>query len=248
MRLKTVLTIGVFIGIFTTGCQQTVKEIVEQTHPDNSKKKVSYYVGSRKNIIKTVFCFPGGTIQSEQYFKKGQPDSVLIIYYPNGNKCKETRYSMGKRSGDDRSWFEGGQIKSEARYVNDLCEGNVVSYYENGKIRNEATYNNGKKEGEDIEYFPGGDRKKSLKTYVAGDATGIEKEWYENSNLKMEQMWEKNILNGPYTTYYQNGKKEEEGNYKDGAYDGKRYMYNKQGKKISEAVFVKGNLVEGRSL
>ncbi|MGA2507805.1 MAG: toxin-antitoxin system YwqK family antitoxin [Chitinispirillaceae bacterium] len=247
MLLKQVFAMGMVISLFA-GCQESVKELIEQTHPDGSKKKVSYYAGSRKNIIKTFFYFKDGTVQSEQYFKKGLPDSVLVIYYPNGKKYRETLFAMGKRNGDDRSWFESGRLKSEARYVNDIPEGKVVSYDSTGAIVSEAAYKNGKKEGEDIVYFPGGTKKKYLKMYVGGNASGVEKEWYENGNVKMEQTWEKNVLNGPYVTYYKNGKKEEEGSYKDGAYDGKRYMYNENGKKISEAVFQNGTLVEGRAL
>jgi uncharacterized protein len=247
MLLKQICAVGVVIGLLA-GCQSAEKEIIEQKHPDGSKKKASFYMGNRKNITKTFFYFPDGKIQSEQYFKKGQPDSVLIIYYPNGKKYKETGYSLGKRNGDDRSWYESGQIKSKAQFINDLCEGKLVQYFENGRIWVETPYANGKKEGEDMEYFPGGEKKKTLKTYKAGDATGVEKEWYGNGVLKMEQMWEKNVLNGPYATYYPNGKKEEEGSYKDGAYDGKRFMYDKQGRKISEAVYDKGNLVGGRAL
>jgi uncharacterized protein len=247
MRLKQIFTLITAVAL-VAGCRSAEKELVEQTHPDGSKKKVSYYVGTRKNIVKTFFYFADGRVQSEQYFKKGLPDSVLIGYYAGGNKYKETQFSLGKRNGADRSWFENGQIKSEAQYVNDLLEGKALSYFENGKIWTEATYRNGKKEGEDIEYFPGGDKKKSLKTYVGGDATGIEKEWYATGTLKMEQMWEKNILNGHYATYYPDGKKEEEGSYKDGAYDGKRFMYNKQGRRISEGIYEKGALVGGQSL
>ena len=61
----------------------------------------------------------------------------------------------------------------------------------------------------------------------------------------MEQTWANNVLNGPYTTYFKNGKKEEEGFYKDGAYEGLRKMYNDKGKKLSEAKFEKGILVDG---
>jgi antitoxin component YwqK of YwqJK toxin-antitoxin module len=247
MRLIRIFAMTLAVGLIV-GCKEQVKEMIEQTHPDGSKKKVSCYQGTPKNIIKTFFYFPDGKVQSEQYFKKGKPDSVLIIYYPDGKKCRETWLSGGKHNGTDRSWFKNGQLQSEAHYAHDLPEGKVVSYYEDGAVATEATYKNGKKEGEDITYFPGGTKKKYLKTYAAGEATGIEKEWYENGTLKMEQQWEKNILNGPYVTYYKNGHKEEEGTYKDGAYDGKRYMYNQQGKKISEAVFRKGNLVEGRAL
>ena len=192
MQLRPVIVAGVLASLLF-GCQAPIREIVEQTHPNGGKKKVSYFQGQRRNIVKTFFYFEDGKLQSEQYFKKGQPDSIQAIYFPSGKKYKETWFALGKRNGDERSWYENGQLKSEAHYTNDMPEGKVVNYYEDGKLSAEAVFKNGKKEGEDISYFASG-AKKFLKTFVAGTATGPEKEWFDNGNLKMEQTWDKEVL------------------------------------------------------
>ena len=48
------------------------------------------------------------------------------------------------------------------------------------------------------------------------------------------------------STYYENGKKETDMNYKDGALDGKKMQWDEKGRKTAEASYEKGNLVEGK--
>ena len=69
----------------------------------------------------------------------------------------------------------------------------------------------------------------------------------QNGKLKLEQTWKKNMLDGPFSMYYESGVKNEEGTYAAGKYEGKRFMYNEKGRKISEATFEKGVLMEGES-
>ena len=59
----------------------------------------------------------------------------------------------------------------------------------------------------------------------------------------MEQTGQTTSMTTPHI--FKNGKKEEEGFYKDGAYEGLMKMYNDKGKKLSEAKFEKGILVDG---
>jgi antitoxin component YwqK of YwqJK toxin-antitoxin module len=63
--------------------------------------------------------------------------------------------------------------------------------------------------------------------------------------MKTELNYKMNVLNGPFTTYYKNGKKEESGFYKDGNYEGERLMYRENGKLRSKAKYENGVQVEG---
>lgn len=54
-------------------------------------------------------------------------------------------------------------------------------------------------------------------------------------------------MSGPATEYYENGKKETEMTYKDGALDGTKTMWTENGKKQGEATYKDGNMVEGKS-
>lgn len=242
MKLKLFTIACILFGLI--GCSGgTLKEVVEEKHPDGSNKKVSFKKGAK--TVHTIFYFPNGKVQSESFFNdEGKPDSVMTIYYISGEKYKETHYSDGMRNGSDKAWYEDGKVKMEAEYASDMPQGTVVSYFANGNKASETPYKDGKKDGPSITYDSTG-QKVHLMTYAAGNPSGIEQKWYPNGNLKEENTWKDNVLNGPFTMYHENGKKMEEGTYLDGKYHGKRLAYNEKGRKIADTEYKNGELIDG---
>jgi antitoxin component YwqK of YwqJK toxin-antitoxin module len=65
--------------------------------------------------------------------------------------------------------------------------------------------------------------------------------------MKNEEHYTKNVLDGTYTTYHENGKKQEEGSYKMGRVDGEKKAWNENGKLIATANYVNGEFESGQS-
>ncbi|MCX7727783.1 MAG: hypothetical protein N2053_13165, partial [Chitinispirillaceae bacterium] len=132
--MKREILLSALLVVFLISCGSKEREEVEQTHPNGKPKKVNYFKGGRKPY-RVVFYFENGKVQSDQYFdsKTGEPDSIKVIYYPNGQKYKETFYKKGKLNGPDKSWYENGTLKSEASYVDDVPQGTSIIYHPNGK-------------------------------------------------------------------------------------------------------------------
>ena len=103
MRLKSLIAVCV---IFLVGCsgQKQLQQETAETYPNGGKKKENYFYldGVKKDIVRTVYYFPGGALRSDAYFKDGKPDSIAIINYQNGKRYKEVGYNLGKkkRQGD----------------------------------------------------------------------------------------------------------------------------------------------------
>jgi antitoxin component YwqK of YwqJK toxin-antitoxin module len=221
-------------------------EKVEESYPSGAKKKVSHYAGA--SAVRTTFYFEDGKMQSDRFFKKGEPDSTMTIYTPEGGMDKQTTYKDGKKNGPEKSWYANGNLKSEVVYAEDAPTGKFTTYYESGQPDMEVVFKDGKKDGEEILYYPDG-KKKRVRTYVAGDQDGSETEYFENGFLKLEQQWSKNALNGPFKTYHKDakgqGKPEATGTYVNGRYDGERVEYDKNGKKVALAIYDKGERTFG---
>ena len=76
MQFKSLALMFVIAGLF--GCTQSVKEVVEETHPNGKPKKVNYKKG--RNPFRTVFYFENGNIQSEQFFDKAGEERCDWLY------------------------------------------------------------------------------------------------------------------------------------------------------------------------
>ena len=90
----------------------------------------------------------------------------------------------------------------------------VTSHYELGQKAEEGIYKNEKRDGKWIFYYENGQKWKEV-DYKRGIEIAIEKEWYENGQIK--EKW--NLINdemkhGKWISYYENGPIKEEEIYK----------------------------------
>jgi len=230
----------------TTGCGGgSLKEVVEESHPNGSKKKVSMYAG--RTAMRTTFYFENGQMQSDRFFNKaGEPDSVMTIYRADGGVDKQTWFSNGTKHGWERSWYPSGQVRAEGEFKEDTPIGRHASYFEDGKVAMEVSFVDGRKHGEEIDYFANGNKKR-VRPFANGDIDGVEQEFFENGKIKVEHTYVKGTLNGPFTFYSKNtGKKVEEGGYRTGQYHGDRIMYDERsGRRKSKATYDNGTMTFG---
>src|SRR5271157_2502262 len=196
MRMQRFIAVCI-AGLFCfSGCSQEKQLGVEkaESFPNGAKKKENYFykIGMKKDIVRTVYYFQNGAMQSDAYFKAGKPDSLATIYYQSGKKYKETKYNNGAKSGKEMSWYENGQVKSEANYVDGSPEGIATTYFENGAKQSESVFKGGKKDGIQTTWFPNGNKRHVI-NYTADSHNGLEQEFFENGKLKLEQNWASDI-------------------------------------------------------
>ena len=172
-------------------------------------------------------------IAEQGTYKNGKRDDKWIFYYENGQKWKEVDYKRGIEIAIEKEWYENGQIKEKWNLINDETKhGKWISYYENGPIKEEEIYKNYEIEN------PADFRSKK----------GIIKK-YKNQNGIWFNYYEKDRY-GKWTSYYDNGQKKKEGNYKNGWKDGLWIEWHENGQKRVECRH-KGTIIDpelGRSV
>ena len=94
--MKILIALGVTFCLL--GCTKELKIEVTEKHPNGAKKKEVHYYMRVSDPRRVIFYGPDGKIKSDQFFKSGRPDSAFIIYHPNGNKYKETRYAQDAKT------------------------------------------------------------------------------------------------------------------------------------------------------
>ncbi|NQX78360.1 hypothetical protein [Gilvibacter sp.] len=138
------------------------------------------------------------------------------------------------------SYYEGDLYNREVFKGQELEEDPFETYYyEDGKLDYKETATadvglnadgsvswsvnkvDGKRHGEYKQLFPNSNQVSHQGTYVYGSLEGPYTTYYEDGTVRTEQNYKDGDRNGLYTSYMENGDIEEQGNYKKGERDGK---------------------------
>lgn len=95
-------------------------------HDSGSKRSVTTY---NNGIYTELFWY----YESGQLQRYEAGDSILVVYYENGQKDQVSRYLNSEKEGRDTNWYENGQIKE----LSDWSNGNLlylIEYDEEGNI------------------------------------------------------------------------------------------------------------------
>ena len=68
---------------------------------------------------------------------------------------------------------------------------------------------------------------------------------HKNEKVSGRTSYQNGILNGPCSTWYDNGQKESEVNFKNGNFEGIYSKWHRNGQRFSESRFVSGELIKG---
>jgi len=130
------------------------------------------------------------------------------------NKIKEALICEGTR----RIYYDNGQVSVEVSYQDNEVKSEIY-YYRNGRLQRMQRYKDGHKESIDKEYYENGQLKQE--TFYKNDwqKKGKEKFYYKNGQLEIENFYNENgQLDGICKTYDKNGNLIEERVYKNGSY------------------------------
>lgn len=239
-----------FISFLLLNCTKELHSEIAETHSNGAKKKEIYYYTRKSDPRRIILYSPDGQIMSDRFMKRGKPDSLMVIYHPNGKKYKEVTYIQDKSGnemihGKETTWYENGNIRSEVIFKQGIPQGSAFTYYDDGAKESETPYNsNGQKHGNETLWYANGTVKETT-PYSNGDIHGIKKEYYQNGKCKKEYTYVKNVLAGICKTYFENGKLQTECTYKDGKLEGLKQEWYPSGKLAAKATYENGELIKG---
>ena len=150
-----------------------------------------------------------------------KPINLEETYY-FGDRLKQLYYlnKDGEIQGAYRSWHENGILQGKGFYINNKKNGLWTFYYDNGQLQSAGGYFNDKAFG--IWEFH-----ETVNNIVDQD---LQYTYYPNGQLKQDFYLNKtDKLNGPYTSWYENGMIYENGTYTNGAKSGTWESYDEYG-------------------
>ena len=185
----------------------------------------STFAGSQLDFTLSDFCYQQPGVQDRRgvyYFPNEEvgisATSVCVYKDVYGQYQSKGKLIKGKFDGKWTFWNENGQKDYEVNYKDGKEDGKrTTSWYENGQIKTEGIYKDGKQISE-TRYTYHNDRIDSEENYK--DAKFVNKtkySYYGNGQIKEKTNYDIDfILNGKQTSWFENGQKEYEQNYKDG--------------------------------
>lgn len=176
-------------------------------------EEITYHNGKRHGL--TTLFSPNGNQNAKIIYNESLPwNGKWSSWYANGNKKESGLYEEGEKKSPWTSWFPNGQKKCEINYQNNKKHGTYTEWNIEGKLIKEIGYVN----GEPISEY--------LVSYQGEGYTEINKH-----NGK---------LSGSYMSWYSNGRKKEEGYYKEGKKNGNWDGWYLNGEKKYSAKFING--------
>lgn len=178
---------------------------------------------------------------------------------PDGTKLTSATLVGGEREGKYQSYDFAGTLIYDGFYVQGKAEGAWKGHFGNGKIDYSGWYFNDDADSVWTYSYPSGEVQ-SLIPYASGYRNGVakyfapdgtptlEKEWYDDDIIAYREMtqtgwgeWKKFTGNAVVTSFYPNGQKSTEEQYKNGVLDGVRRTYFSNGKVCSDHTLVNGD-------
>jgi uncharacterized protein len=177
--------------------------------------------------------YKNGKIKIEGNRKNFLLDSLWKFYDEKGRINKYITYNEGKKDGFTSVYDTTGKLISIENFKKDIKEGYTRYFYKSGKTKSVIPFSQGKKEGTAYEYS-----EDSLVTAISIFKTGILQS-YEKINQKDDN----NKKQGIWKEFYDNKEVKKEQRFNDDSLDGYVKEYDKKGNLVSTKKYSYGRQV-----
>lgn len=162
----------------------------------------------------------------------------LYLYEYTDSICRRTDYYMKEQS-----------VKAIAFFTDTSCKrkvGQYISYYPNKKLESKGLYVKNMKQGLWLSYYENGNKKDST-VYKNNNAIGISYTWFEDGSISVKREMDVDGKgNGKETSYWQNGKLDFEGIWKNEKRNGLWIYHHFNGNKSAEVVYENNKMLTSK--
>jgi antitoxin component YwqK of YwqJK toxin-antitoxin module len=151
--------------------------------------------------------------------QQGRKQGHWIKKYPNQSVMYDGIFKDDHPIGEFKRFYEDKKLKSVLNYNDDGTEATAIIYHPNGYVSSKGKYVNQLKEGK-WQFF-------------SMDLDGY---------LICEEIYSKNLRNGPSLKFYPDGKLSETLNYVNDIKDGEWIQYYANGSQCLKSIYVKGKI------
>lgn len=174
---------------------------------------VLYRSGHYKNGLEEgewITYNPDSTVADKGEYKHGRQAGPWVFYFPGGKLMSKGSMAIDRRHGEWEDYYENGQLQSKGKFVEGVQTGFFTEWYEDGKKSKESEYADGAEKILNAWEMSG-------RQFIV-DGNGEVKSYDEQGTLIADGQLKNGFNDGKYVAYFSNGKKREEGEYRDNVY------------------------------
>ncbi|MEP7278353.1 MAG: hypothetical protein ABI813_06910 [Bacteroidota bacterium] len=179
--------------------------------------------------------YPDTTVLLKVYFKDAAltiKDGPFTLYHPKRIVAQQGYFKDNIPNGHWKSWYAGGELKNEGEIVNNNLSGVWKAWYQNGNHMSERTYlYSDSMVGQPVhQHSPAYQVEKVLDDFPPeGKLEGPATSWYENGQMESAVNYHHDSLSGTCTWFWANGHPSSKETYTDGKVTALE-CYDEQGK------------------
>lgn len=176
-----------------------------------------------------------GKIKKIGNYKKGLEHGIWINYYNNGIVSDSGRYIESRMHGFWIYKYENGKTLQTGFFKRNIQDSIFITYFENGQLRSTGKMKEGKPVGDWTTYFNNGQLSEEI-TYkndtvitknvwdingkqLVVNGNGSYQSFSPNGQVLLSGEIKNGLKLGKWTTFFENGKRKEEGNFKNENYE-----------------------------
>lgn len=213
--------------------------------------------------------YPNGTVETAQYYKRGELHGDVVRNFENGQPRARLRYDHGVLHGPARRFFEDGSLASEGAYVVGLKQGKFKYYHPGSEtLASVGEYHRGQAVGSwewfatdgqsvldrrtlrhgtgEMLHFHANGQLARQASFVEGMRHGPRRQWYENGQLMSEALFNNGVLHGEVTEYHQSGQTSSRSEWAYGRREGDFESWHPNGQRHIIAAY-KNDLLQGEA-
>ena len=193
-------------GNYINGKKDGVWKQYYTTEQIQANKK---YINGKKEGLWEYF-YANGQLEKIEKYTEGIEDSTWVAYHPDGSIKHKNYYDNGIKIGVWETYYDTGKLEKQRFYNNGKQDGIYRHFNPQGNVIYLVTYKDGLKHGE-YKYFSPKTGKPIREEFFKEDKKhGIQKEYYTNGQLKLQENFSYGKKQGKFFTYYENGQIKEE--------------------------------------
>jgi antitoxin component YwqK of YwqJK toxin-antitoxin module len=216
MDLKIFTIVSLFAVSAAANCQADAG--LNQT--DQQGRKQGHWISK----------YPNGNTRYEGYFRDNIPVGEFKRYYDDKSLNSVLIYSTDGKTIDATIYYPNGYICAQGKYVDQLKEGKWRFYSSSvdGYLINEEDYSKNLRNGLSLKFFTDSTIAEKVR-YVNDKREGECLQNYLGGRIFIRSNYSCGLLNGKFEVWFENGKTEFSGFYKNNLREGKWYIYNEDG-------------------
>jgi len=180
-----------------------------------------------------------GPFISQATFTEGKLDGKWTIYDAKQHKISEWSFADGHRDGKSIWFYSNGQKMREIDYRDGEIDGQYLEWSPDAKLLVRDVYQGGRRLAKKIAEHNASQRRSEGVFLFAKDVVKTSDDWWNCEPATYEKTG-KDEKHGPWTSWYETGQKQMQGEYRNDSPVGKFTWWHVNGQKALEGTYVNG--------